>query len=160
MMSFATPSPCKVTLKLASRLNLEIDHLITHFELLCTGYFPGEVFFTSDYDSFSYEEAVQHCEKLNSTLAAPGQLYAAWRKGLDKCRPGWLMDRSVRYPVTSPRAHCGGGQVGVQIIHAFPNQTGFPDEHSRYDAYCYRGTTLLTLVALSFFFPFGWLVLF
>lgn len=102
--------------------------------------FPGEVFFTSDYDSFSYEEAVQHCEKLNSTLAAPGQLYAAWRQGLDKCRPGWLMDRSVRYPITSARAHCGGGQVGVQIIHAFPNQTGFPDEHSRYDAYCFRGT--------------------
>ncbi|XP_022064922.2 aggrecan core protein [Acanthochromis polyacanthus] len=98
----------------------------------------GEVFFTSDYDSFSYEEAVQHCQKLNTTLAAPGQLYAAWNQGLDKCRPGWLMDRSVRYPITTPRSHCGGGQVGVHIIYAFPNQTGFPDEHSRYDAYCFK----------------------
>ncbi|KAG7281850.1 hypothetical protein CRUP_031099 [Coryphaenoides rupestris] len=101
---------------------------------------PG-VFYTSDYDSFSYEEAVQHCEKLNTTLATTGQLYAAWSQGLDKCRPGWLLDRSVRYPITSPRAHCGGGQAGVHIIYAFPNQTGFPDEHSRYDAYCFRAET-------------------
>lgn len=99
----------------------------------------GEVFFTSDYDSFSYEEAVQHCQKLNTTLATTGQLYAAWNQGLDKCRPGWLLDRSVRYPITTPRPHCGGGQVGVHIIYAFPNQTGFPDEHSRYDAYCFKG---------------------
>ncbi|XP_069384795.1 aggrecan core protein [Paralichthys olivaceus] len=98
----------------------------------------GEVFFTSDYDSFSYDEAVQHCQKLNTTLATTGQLYAAWNKGLDKCRPGWLMDRSVRYPITTARSHCGGGQVGVQIIYAYPNQTGFPDEHSRYDAYCFK----------------------
>ncbi|XP_070687284.1 aggrecan core protein [Pempheris klunzingeri] len=101
----------------------------------------GEVFFTSDYDSFSYEEAVQHCQKLNTTLATTGQLYAAWKQGLDKCRPGWLMDRSVRYPITTPRSHCGGGQVGVQIIYAYPNQTGFPDEHSRYDAYCFKAET-------------------
>ncbi|XP_071348289.1 aggrecan core protein [Trachinotus anak] len=103
----------------------------------------GEVFFTSDYDSFSYEEAVQHCQKLNTTLATTGQLYAAWNQGLDKCRPGWLMDRSVRYPITTPRSHCGGGQVGVHIIYAFPNQTGFPDEHSRYDAYCFKADVSL-----------------
>ncbi|XP_077373698.1 brevican core protein [Festucalex cinctus] len=101
----------------------------------------GEVFFTSDYDSFSFEEAVQHCEKLNTTLATTGQMYAAWNQGLDKCRPGWLMDRSVRYPITSSRSQCGGGQVGVHIIYAFPNQTGFPDEHSRYDAYCFKAET-------------------
>ncbi|XP_037539192.1 aggrecan core protein [Nematolebias whitei] len=98
----------------------------------------GEVFFTSDFDSFSYDEAVQHCQKLNTTLASPGQLYAAWKQGLDKCRPGWLLDRSVRYPIASPKPHCGGGQAGVHIIYAFSNQTGFPDEHSRYDAYCFR----------------------
>ncbi|XP_013876736.1 aggrecan core protein [Austrofundulus limnaeus] len=98
----------------------------------------GEVFFTSDFDSFSYDEAVQHCQKLNTTLATPGQLYAAWKQGLDKCRPGWLMDRSVRYPITTPKPYCGGGQAGVHIIYAFSNQTGFPDEDSRYDAYCFR----------------------
>ncbi|XP_034542595.1 aggrecan core protein [Notolabrus celidotus] len=110
-----------------------------HYDVFCyVERLQGEVFFTSDYDSFSFEEAVQHCQKLNTTLANTGQLYAAWNQGLDKCRPGWLMDRSVRYPITTPRSHCGGGQVGVQIIYAYPNQTGFPDEHSRYDAYCFK----------------------
>lgn len=100
---------------------------------------PGQVFFTSDYDSFSYDEAVQHCLNLNTTLATTAQIYAAWSQGLDKCRPGWLMDRSVRYPITIPRPNCGGGQAGVHTIYAFSNQTGFPDEHSRYDAYCFKG---------------------
>ncbi|TDH09826.1 hypothetical protein EPR50_G00090900 [Perca flavescens] len=110
-----------------------------HYDVFCyVERLRGEVFFTSDYDSFSFEEAVQHCQKLNTTLATTGQLFAAWNQGLDKCRPGWLMDRSVRYPITTPRSHCGGGQVGVQMIYAYPNQTGFPDEHSRYDAYCFK----------------------
>ncbi|XP_030222327.1 aggrecan core protein isoform X1 [Gadus morhua] len=109
------------------------------YDVYCyVDHLPGKVFYSSDYDSFSYEEAVQHCEKLNTTLATTGQLYAAWSQGLDKCRPGWLLDRSVRYPISSPRAHCGGGQAGVHILYAFPNQTGFPDQHSRYDAYCFR----------------------
>uniref|UniRef100_A0A8K9WUI8 Aggrecan core protein n=1 Tax=Oncorhynchus mykiss TaxID=8022 RepID=A0A8K9WUI8_ONCMY len=99
----------------------------------------GELFYTSDYDSFSYEEAVAHCQKLNTTLATTGQLYAAWRQGFDKCRPGWLQDRSIRYPIHNPRPHCGGGKAGVHTIYAFPNQTGHPDQHSRYDAYCFRG---------------------
>uniref|UniRef100_A0AAZ3RBV3 Aggrecan core protein n=1 Tax=Oncorhynchus tshawytscha TaxID=74940 RepID=A0AAZ3RBV3_ONCTS len=102
----------------------------------------GELFYSSDYDSFSYEEAVAHCQKLNTTLATTGQLYAAWRQGFDKCRPGWLQDRSVRYPIHVPRPHCGGGKAGVHTIYAFPNQTENPDEHSRYDAYCFRGMSL------------------
>lgn len=98
----------------------------------------GEVFYTSDYDSFSYDEAVSHCQKLNASLASTGELYAAWKQGLDKCRPGWLADRTVRYPIRQPRAHCGGGKAGVHTIYAFPNQTGQPDQHSRYDAYCIK----------------------
>lgn len=98
----------------------------------------GEVFYTSDYDSFSYDEAVHHCQKLNATLASTGDLYAAWKQGLDKCRPGWLVDRSVRYPITHPRVHCGGGKAGVHTIYAYPNRTGQPDQHSRYDAYCIK----------------------
>lgn len=53
------------------------------------------------------------------------------------------MDRSVRYPITTPRPNCGGGQAGVHTIYAFANQTGYPDEHSRYDAYCFKGITEL-----------------
>ncbi|XP_070829247.1 aggrecan core protein [Chaetodon trifascialis] len=121
-----------------------------HYDVFCyVESLKGEVFFTSDYDSFSYEEAVQHCQKLNTTLATTGQLYAAWRQGLDKCRPGWLMDRSVRFPITTPRSHCGGGQVGVHIIYAYPNQTGFPDEHSRYDAYCFKAEVPVVHVETS-----------
>uniref|UniRef100_A0A8C8FTG0 Aggrecan core protein n=1 Tax=Oncorhynchus tshawytscha TaxID=74940 RepID=A0A8C8FTG0_ONCTS len=103
----------------------------------------GELFYSSDYDSFSYEEAVAHCQKLNTTLATTGQLYAAWRQGFDKCRPGWLQDRSVRYPIHVPRPHCGGGKAGVHTIYAFPNQTENPDEHSRYDAYCFRAERVI-----------------
>uniref|UniRef100_I3KEY5 Aggrecan core protein n=1 Tax=Oreochromis niloticus TaxID=8128 RepID=I3KEY5_ORENI len=99
----------------------------------------GVVFFTTDYGRFSYEEAVHHCEKLNATLATPGELYAAWNQGLDQCSPGWLMDRSVRFPITTPRSHCGGSQVGVHTIYAYPNQTGFPSEDLHHDAYCFRG---------------------
>uniref|UniRef100_A0A8C7S8W6 Aggrecan core protein n=1 Tax=Oncorhynchus mykiss TaxID=8022 RepID=A0A8C7S8W6_ONCMY len=103
----------------------------------------GELFYSSDYDSFSYEEAVAHCQKLNTTLATTGQLYAAWRQGYDKCRPGWLQDRSVRYPIHVPRPHCGGGKAGVHTIYAFPNQTENPDQHSRYDAYCFRAERVI-----------------
>uniref|UniRef100_A0A8C7F6L1 Aggrecan core protein n=1 Tax=Oncorhynchus kisutch TaxID=8019 RepID=A0A8C7F6L1_ONCKI len=103
----------------------------------------GELFYSSDYDSFSYEEAVAQCQKLNTTLATTGQLYAAWRQGFDKCRPGWLQDRSVRYPIHVPRPHCGGGKAGVHTIYAFPNQTGNPDQHSRYDAYCFRAERVI-----------------
>lgn len=64
------------------------------------------------------------------------------------------MDRSVRFPVTTPKSYCGGGEVGVRTIYAFPNQTGFPDEHSRYDAYCFRGWDWLGVVLTSFFIFF------
>ncbi|KAF7654058.1 hypothetical protein LDENG_00075130, partial [Lucifuga dentata] len=94
----------------------------------------GEVFHATEDGRFSYKEAVQHCQKLNMTLATLGQLYAAWNQGLDNCHPGWLMDRSVRIP----KAHCGGGQEEVHSIKAIPTQSGFPDEYSRYDAYCFK----------------------
>uniref|UniRef100_A0A3B4FU29 Aggrecan core protein n=1 Tax=Pundamilia nyererei TaxID=303518 RepID=A0A3B4FU29_9CICH len=105
----------------------------------------GVVFFTTDYGRFTYEEAVHHCEKLNATLATPGELYAAWNQGLDQCSPGWLMDRSVRFPITTPRSHCGGNQVGVHTIYTYPNQTGFPSEDLQYDAYCFRGRNGLSV---------------
>uniref|UniRef100_A0A3P9C0C0 Aggrecan core protein n=1 Tax=Maylandia zebra TaxID=106582 RepID=A0A3P9C0C0_9CICH len=110
----------------------------------------GVVFFTTDYGRFTYEEAVHHCEKLNATLATPGELYAAWNQGLDQCSPGWLMDRSVRFPITTPRSHCGGNQVGVHTIYTYPNQTGFPSEDLQYDAYCFRGRNGYNKLILGF----------
>lgn len=111
----------------------------------CLYFLLGVVFFTTDYGRFTYEEAVHHCEKLNATLATPGELYAAWNQGLDQCSPGWLMDRSVRFPITTPRSHCGGNQVGVHTIYTYPNQTGFPSEDLQYDAYCFRGRNGLSV---------------
>ena len=90
-------------------------------------------------EGFTYEEAVSRCQELDAALASTADLYAAWKTGFDKCRAGWLLDRSVRYPISNPRAGCGGGRSGVHAVHAHPNQTGYPALDARFDAYCFRG---------------------
>uniref|UniRef100_A0A3Q2FCT6 Aggrecan core protein-like n=1 Tax=Cyprinodon variegatus TaxID=28743 RepID=A0A3Q2FCT6_CYPVA len=92
----------------------------------------GRVFYSMSIDKFSFYEAKDQCVKLGARLATTGELYLAWKDGMDVCNAGWLADRSVRYPINIPRPQCGGGLVGVRT-------TGFPDEHSRYDAYCFKG---------------------
>ncbi|KAM9422327.1 aggrecan core protein-like isoform 1-T2 [Salvelinus alpinus] len=103
----------------------------------------GDVFHAGSSEGFTYDGALAHCQELNATLASTGQLYAAWRQGLDKCRAGWLIDRSVRYPITNPRVACGAGKAGVYTVYTHNNQTGFPDLYSRYDAYCFKVDILL-----------------
>ncbi|KAG1955704.1 aggrecan core protein [Pimephales promelas] len=98
----------------------------------------GEVFHASSFEGFTYNEAVAYCQDQNATLASTGDLYAAWKQGFDKCRPGWLLDRSVRYSINNPRQQCGGGMAGVHTVYMFPNQTGSPELHSKYDAYCFK----------------------
>ncbi|XP_064355009.1 brevican core protein isoform X3 [Dromaius novaehollandiae] len=98
----------------------------------------GEIFLETAPDKFTLEEAEARCQALGAELASTGQLYAAWSGGLDACSPGWLADGSVRYPIVAPRERCGGSLPGVKTIFVFRNQTGFPDAHSRYDAYCFR----------------------
>ncbi|KAK1160811.1 aggrecan core protein-like isoform X1 [Acipenser oxyrinchus oxyrinchus] len=98
----------------------------------------GEVFHASSVERFTLEEALSYCLDRNATLATSGELYAAWKQGLDKCRAGWLLDGSVRYPITTPRPFCGGGKTGVITVYRFPNQTGYPESQSKYDAYCFR----------------------
>ncbi|XP_064355008.1 brevican core protein isoform X2 [Dromaius novaehollandiae] len=101
----------------------------------------GEIFLETAPDKFTLEEAEARCQALGAELASTGQLYAAWSGGLDACSPGWLADGSVRYPIVAPRERCGGSLPGVKTIFVFRNQTGFPDAHSRYDAYCFREGT-------------------
>ncbi|KAG5839718.1 hypothetical protein ANANG_G00207920 [Anguilla anguilla] len=109
------------------------------YDVYCyTHQLNGEVFHVGSADGFTYAEAVLRCRKQGARLALPGQLYAAWRGGYDKCRAGWLSDRSVRYPLTSPRPQCGEGRTGVYTVYAFHNQTGYPSPHNRYDTYCFR----------------------
>ncbi|KAJ8340311.1 hypothetical protein SKAU_G00349440 [Synaphobranchus kaupii] len=105
----------------------------------------GELFHVTSTEGFTYEEALAYCQEENATLASTGELYAAWKQGFDKCRAGWLIDRSVRYPVNNPRPQCGAGKTGVCTIYRFPNQTGYPDLYSKYDAYCFRADLLASL---------------
>ncbi|XP_075063863.1 aggrecan core protein [Mixophyes fleayi] len=98
----------------------------------------GEVFFATQPDQFTFQEAVEFCESKNATLSSTGQLYAAWKLGLDKCRAGWLSDGSIRYPIVTTRRVCGGDKPGVRTVYVHPNQTGFPDPLSKHHAFCFR----------------------
>lgn len=98
------------------------------------------MFFATQPEQFTFQEAQQYCESQNATLASVGQLHAAWKQGLDRCYPGWLADGSLRYPIVSPRPACGGDAPGVRTIYQHYNQTGFPDPLSRHHAFCFRGT--------------------
>ncbi|XP_029430937.1 aggrecan core protein isoform X2 [Rhinatrema bivittatum] len=99
----------------------------------------GKVFFASQLNQFTFREAQEYCRNQNATLASTGQLYAAWRTGLDICHAGWLADGSVRHPVVSPGPACGGDQPGVRTVYVKANQPGYPDQLSRYSAFCFIG---------------------
>ncbi|XP_038125930.1 neurocan core protein-like isoform X1 [Cyprinodon tularosa] len=96
----------------------------------------GEVFHTSVPGRLSLSSASDRCVSLGGQLATVGQLYLAWRAGLDSCAPGWLSDGSVRFPVAWPRPECGGSQRGIHTLA--PNTTA-DNTTALYDAYCYRG---------------------
>ncbi|XP_016396512.1 aggrecan core protein-like [Sinocyclocheilus rhinocerous] len=98
----------------------------------------GEVFHASSFEGFTYGEAVAYCLGKHASLASTGDLYAAWKQGFDKCRAGWLLDRSVRYSINNPRQQCGGGKAGIHTVYKFPNQTGSHDLHSKFDAFCIK----------------------
>uniref|UniRef100_A0A672UUK1 Neurocan core protein n=1 Tax=Strigops habroptila TaxID=2489341 RepID=A0A672UUK1_STRHB len=99
----------------------------------------GTVFYAAAPGRFTWQGARRHCQRRGASLATTGQLYVAWREGLDQCDPGWLADGSVRYPIRLPRRKCGGDASGVRTLYQFPNRTGFPPAASRFDAYCYKG---------------------
>ncbi|XP_060905376.1 brevican core protein [Labrus mixtus] len=99
----------------------------------------GEVFHGSAPQHFTFWEAKAYCLSHGAELASTAQLYAAWHDGLNLCNPGWLADGSVRYPIVTPRERCGGGEPGVRTVYRYSNQTGFPEEHTLHDVYCFRG---------------------
>ncbi|XP_037239412.1 neurocan core protein isoform X1 [Falco rusticolus] len=98
----------------------------------------GTVFYATVPGRFTWQGAWRHCRSRGALLATTGQLYLAWREGLDQCDPGWLADGSVRYPIRLPRRKCGGDASGVRTLYQFPNRTGFPPPTSKFDAYCYK----------------------
>ncbi|XP_056900377.1 brevican core protein isoform X1 [Takifugu flavidus] len=98
----------------------------------------GEVLHGSAPQGLTFWEANSFCQSHGAELAAAAQLYAAWNDGLDLCSPGWLADGSVRYPIVTPRERCGGGEPGVRTVYRHSNQTGFPEDHTRHDVYCFQ----------------------
>ncbi|XP_034004855.1 versican core protein-like isoform X2 [Trematomus bernacchii] len=99
----------------------------------------GELFFPASLSQkLSLQESRLHCLSLGSVLASPGQLFAAWRSGFNRCDYGWLSDGSVRHPVTVPLPQCGGGQLGVRTLYKHQNQTGFPDPQDKHGLYCFK----------------------
>lgn len=117
--------------------------------------FTGEVFHVASAEGFTYDEATFSCQEHSARLASTGELYAAWKTGFDKCRAGWLLDHSVRYPINNPRAECGGGKSGVHTVYAHPNQASFPALDSKFDAYCFRGKWLTVIRRVEHFFSFS-----
>ncbi|KAG8440667.1 hypothetical protein GDO86_006422 [Hymenochirus boettgeri] len=119
--------------------NYGVMHPAELFDVYCyIDQLHGEVFFATQPNQFTFQEAQEFCESRNATLASTGQLYAAWKMGLDKCRAGWLSDGSIRYPIITPRKVCGGDKPGVRTVYIHPNQTGFPDPLSKHHAFCFR----------------------
>eukprot|EP00061_Rhincodon_typus_P001330 g14467.t1 len=82
---------------------------------------------------FDYVGGSGACRRDGAAIAKVGQIYSAWRFArLHQCEAGWLADGSVRYPIVSPRAKCGGPHPGVHSL-------GFPHlSHRAYGVYCYR----------------------
>ncbi|NXV94875.1 PGCA protein, partial [Calonectris borealis] len=110
----------------------------------------GKVFYATAPEKFTFQEAFDKCRSLGARLATTGELYLAWKDGMDMCSAGWLADRSVRYPISRARPNCGGNLVGVRTVYLYVNQTGYPHPHSRYDAICYSGEDVETLVPGQF----------
>ncbi|XP_055739997.1 neurocan core protein-like isoform X2 [Salvelinus fontinalis] len=117
------------------------------FDVYCfAGELDGEVFHSWVPGRLTLSSASERCISLGGQLATVGQLYLAWKAGLDSCAPGWLSDGSVRYPITQPRQGCGGDQPGVWTVVPNTNETttssgsaNATDATPLYDAYCYRG---------------------
>ncbi|NWW30918.1 PGCA protein, partial [Panurus biarmicus] len=115
----------------------------------------GKVFYATAPEKFTFQEAFDKCRSLGARLATTGELYLAWKDGMDMCSAGWLADRSVRYPISRARPNCGGNLVGVRTVYLYTNQTGYPHPDSRYDAICYSGDDIEGLVPGQFIDELG-----
>ncbi|NXI31371.1 PGCA protein, partial [Sterrhoptilus dennistouni] len=115
----------------------------------------GKVFYATAPEKFTFQEALDKCRSLGARLATTGELYLAWKDGMDMCSAGWLADRSVRYPISRARPNCGGNLVGVRTVYLHVNQTGYPHPDSRYDAICYSGDDMESLVPGQFIDELG-----
>ncbi|XP_063296517.1 hyaluronan and proteoglycan link protein 2 isoform X2 [Pelobates fuscus] len=108
------------------------DKMKDRFDVFCfTSALKGHVYYI--HGPMNYREAAEACQAHQAVMAKVGHLYAGWRfAGLDQCDGGWLLDGSVRFPITEPRERCGGlPDPGVRSF-GFPNP-----EQKLYGVYCY-----------------------
>lgn len=82
--------------------------------------------------NLNFQDAMQACEDQGAVGATFDQLFEAWKGGLDWCNAGWLSDGTVQYPITKPRAPCGGTNSGPGL-----RSYGRQNRMSRYDVFCY-----------------------
>ncbi|KAG7232823.1 hypothetical protein INR49_008053, partial [Caranx melampygus] len=82
----------------------------------------------------SFSRARQVCEEQDSSVATFTQLLRAWEEdSLNWCNAGWLADGTVQYPITQPRAPCGGHSP-------LPGIRSYGRRHlhlHRYDVFCF-----------------------
>ncbi|XP_066567984.1 hyaluronan and proteoglycan link protein 1 [Amia ocellicauda] len=110
------------------------DREKSRYDVFCfTSNYKGRFYYLIHPTKFTYDEAVQACQKDGSEIAKVGQMYAAWKlMGYDRCDGGWLADGSVRYPISRPRRRCSPTEAAVRFV-------GFPDKkHKLYGVYCFR----------------------
>ncbi|XP_037305136.2 hyaluronan and proteoglycan link protein 3-like [Pungitius pungitius] len=84
----------------------------------------------------SFLGARQACEEQDSTLATFPQLLRSWKEGLNWCNAGWLADGTVQYPITRPRAPCGGQGLA-------PGVRSYGRRHlhlHRFDVFCFSSS--------------------
>ncbi|CAN9504600.1 unnamed protein product [Ophioblennius macclurei] len=87
---------------------------------------------TSRYN-MDFSTAATACHSVDSFIATPEQLTAAFEDGFDRCDAGWLADQSVRYPITMPRPGCEGNLLSKPGVRTY----GLRNASETYDVYCY-----------------------
>ncbi|KAI5100574.1 CD44 antigen isoform X4 [Silurus meridionalis] len=80
--------------------------------------------------TLKFDEAKELCEALGTTLASVEQLTAAYDKGYESCRYGWVSNGNAAIPRQEPNSLCALNQTGVITI--------VPTDIDPYDAYCYN----------------------